>query len=274
MGRAIVHDPENTTGVVIRRPCHHLLDESIKGRDAIVRFAAAKDSGSVDVQRRDVGPGAATEVFMLDMHGSARAATRRDVFAAASLNARCFIGGDDELVILQRRALPLSGIQIQYAPGLGGEVWVAREYPTAMVPGPNGVFMQPAPKHAAADRGNQTALLDLLNQITGAPAGQRSTVLDRQFTRQRFNLNHEIWGKKSGGDPDECVLPILGGGLQKSAYAKERRPHGGYPNTRQSGRWACPRLHRESSWHAGPENTATYISRRAGATRLPRQTRG
>jgi hypothetical protein len=37
-------------------------------------------------------------------------------------------------------------------------------------------------------------------------------MLGGQFARQSFNLNDEIWGKKSGGDPDEHVLPTLGGG--------------------------------------------------------------
>jgi hypothetical protein len=166
-----IHDPEDVTGVVIRRSCHHLLDETVEGCDSIPGLAAAKDSGSVDVQCRDVGPGAATEIFMLDMHGSAGTATLRGVFAAASLNAGLFIGGDDEFVILQRPALPLSGVEIQYTACLGGEVRVTRENPTAVVPRPNGVLMQPAPQSAAAERGNQTALLDLLNQISGAPAG-------------------------------------------------------------------------------------------------------
>ena len=150
----------------------------MKGCDAILCFAATEDSGAVDVQCGDVGPGTATEVFMLDMHGSARTATLRGVFAAASLNAGLFIGGDDEFVILQRPVLPLSGVEIQYAAGLGGEVRVAREYPTAVVPRPNGVFMQPAPQRAAADRGNQTALLDLLNQITRCSSG---TTADRTW---------------------------------------------------------------------------------------------
>jgi hypothetical protein len=52
----------------------------------------------------------------------------------------------------------------------------------------------------------------LLNQVAGAPSGQRAIVLGRQFTRQSFNLNDQIWGKKSGGGPDEYVLPALGGG--------------------------------------------------------------
>ena len=110
------------------------------------------------------------------MHGSARTATLRGMFAAAALNAGLFIRGDDELIILQARPATV-GRRVQYAAGLGGEVRVARKYPTAVIPRPNGVFMQPAPQRAAADRGNQTALLDLLNQIAGAPAGQRPPYL-------------------------------------------------------------------------------------------------
>ena len=134
----------------------------------------------------------------------------RGVFTATSLDAGLFIGGDYELVILQRPVLPPSGVEIQDTAGLGGEIRIAREYPATVTPRPNGILMQP--QRAPADRGNQAALLDLLNQITSAPAGQRQTVLCRQFTRQRFDLNDEFWGKKSGGDPDGRVLPTLRGG--------------------------------------------------------------
>jgi hypothetical protein len=41
--------------------------------------------------------------------------------------------------------LPLSAVEIQHASGLGGEVRVAGEYPTTVIPRPNRVFMQPAP---------------------------------------------------------------------------------------------------------------------------------
>src|SRR5271157_3009100 len=129
MCRAIVHDPEDATGVVIRRSCHHLLDKPVKGCDAILRFAAPKDSGPVNIQRCDIGPGTTTEVLMLDMHGSARPTTLRDVFAAAGLNAGLFIGGDHELIIFERPLLPLAGVEIQYAASLGGEVRIAGEYP-------------------------------------------------------------------------------------------------------------------------------------------------
>jgi hypothetical protein len=124
------------------------------------------------------------------------------------------------IAALEGPVMPLAGVEIQHAPSLGGEVRVTGEDPTAVVPGPNGIFVQPTPQGAAADRGHQPALLDLLNQVTGAPAGQRPTVLGGQFTGQSFNLHDEVWGKKSGGDPDEHALPALRGGRQKSACAK------------------------------------------------------
>jgi hypothetical protein len=33
----------------------------------------------------------------------------------------------------------------------------------------------------------------------------------RQFASPGFNLDDEVWGKKSGDDPDALALPILGG---------------------------------------------------------------
>ena len=47
MRRAVVHDPEDATGVMIRRPRHHLFDEPVKRGDAILGFTAAKDAGMV-----------------------------------------------------------------------------------------------------------------------------------------------------------------------------------------------------------------------------------
>jgi len=61
------------------------------------------------------------------------------------LNAGLFIGGDHEFIVLQWLFLPLAGIEIQYAAGFGSEVRVAGKYPAAVVPRPNGVFVQPAP---------------------------------------------------------------------------------------------------------------------------------
>jgi hypothetical protein len=82
---------------------------------------------------------------MFDAHGRAWAAALSGVLSAASLDAHLLVGRKDELVCLERFAIPLASVQIQHASGLGGEVRVAREHPTAVIPRPDRILVQPAP---------------------------------------------------------------------------------------------------------------------------------
>jgi hypothetical protein len=60
-----------------------------------------------NIQPGNVGPGAASIIFVLDLHGTAGAARASRVFAATTcLNAGFLVGGDHKLVVLKRRALP------------------------------------------------------------------------------------------------------------------------------------------------------------------------
>jgi hypothetical protein len=68
------------------------------------------------------------------------------MFPAASLDAGLLIRGNHELVLFEALALPAAGIQVQPPTSFFGEVGMARENPTTMVPGTNGILMQPAPK--------------------------------------------------------------------------------------------------------------------------------
>ena len=77
------------------------------------------------------------------------------MFATACLNAGFLVGRDHELIVLQRFTFPSAGVQIEYAAGFVSEVGIAWEDPTTVVPGPNGVLMQPAPKRAATEGSNQ-----------------------------------------------------------------------------------------------------------------------
>ena len=54
VSRTIVDDPEDAARIIVRRSRHDLLDQTVKGFDAIIGLAAAKDPGMVDVQRGDV----------------------------------------------------------------------------------------------------------------------------------------------------------------------------------------------------------------------------
>src|SRR5262249_33083030 len=100
VSRAIIYNPEHTAGIIVGRSGHDLLDAAVRRIDAIRGFAATDDSRMMDIQTRNIGPGPAAGVFVLDPHGSTRAALVGCMFAAASLNAGFFVGRDDEFIIL------------------------------------------------------------------------------------------------------------------------------------------------------------------------------
>jgi hypothetical protein len=57
------------------------------------------------------------------------------MLAAAGLNTRLFVGGNNELILLQCAALPLARVPVQDAARLGSEVWITGKDPTAALPG-------------------------------------------------------------------------------------------------------------------------------------------
>jgi hypothetical protein len=123
VSRAVVHNPEDPASIIVRRSSHYLLDEAVKGLDAVLGLAAAKNPGMVDIQTGDVGPGPAPKVLVLYLHRATRAAGTSRVFATPGLNAGFLVGGDHELVICQRLPFPGAGIQIENATGFVRKVW-------------------------------------------------------------------------------------------------------------------------------------------------------
>ena len=96
-------------------------------------------------------------------------------------------------------------------------------------------------------------------QIGAAPSRDGQSEGGGQLTGQGFNLDHYLWGEKTGGDPAESSPPDPSGVFRKSAFARNIPPLDGYPNVSRSHHYANPGLPGESSWLAVPENTVTYI---------------
>ena len=90
MGTSVVDDPEDTPGVVVGRASHDLLNKTVKGCDAGGSFAAAKDTGMMNVESGHVGPGSATTVLMFDAHRAFRRDGQRGMLAPPS-----HLGPDD-----------------------------------------------------------------------------------------------------------------------------------------------------------------------------------
>jgi hypothetical protein len=80
------------------------------------------------------------------------------------------VGRNHEIVVSQRLSLPLSFIEIEDPSCLGGELRVAWEDPTAVLPGANGILVQPAPQRGLTQPGNQAAVADVPAQLVEAPA--------------------------------------------------------------------------------------------------------
>jgi hypothetical protein len=172
MSGAVVDNPKHAARIIVGRSCHDLFDQTIKRRDTVAGLAAPKDTGAVDIQCGEVGPGAAAIIFVFDLHGAAGAASMCRVLAPARLDAGLLIRGYDEFIILQRLIFPATGIQVQQPARLFGKLGITRENPAAVIPGTDGILVQPPPDRTAADGRNQASLTDLTGEIAGAPARQ------------------------------------------------------------------------------------------------------
>jgi len=144
----IVDDPKDTPGIVVGRASHDLLDKTIKGGDASSCFATAKDTGTMNVESCDVGPGSATTILMFDAHRALRRWGQSGMLATPGLDAGLLVGRDDKFITFEGFTFPGALIQIKDSVGLDGEGGVPGKDPTAVVPGANGVFMEPPPDGA------------------------------------------------------------------------------------------------------------------------------
>jgi hypothetical protein len=92
---------------------------------------------------------------MLNVHGGAGTASVRGMLAPPRLNTGFLVRGNDELIVFQGLIFPSAGVQIQEASSFVSELGVARKDPTAVIPRPNSVLMQPTPNGAATNGSHQ-----------------------------------------------------------------------------------------------------------------------
>ena len=91
------------------------------------------------------------------------------MFAPARLNAGLLVGRDYELILFESPAVPASGVQVEDAASLGRELRIAWKDPTAVIPGPDRVLMEPAPDRAAGNGGDQARLTDMASDVRRIP---------------------------------------------------------------------------------------------------------
>lgn len=136
-----------------------------------------------------------------------------------SLDTGLFICTQYKFVIFKLRVVPNLLVEVKDLTRFDGELRIPRENPGTMLPGPDGIFIEPSPYGATADCCYKTGLTCVSGNIRRAPAGQGNLMNGRKFTGNRFNLNDEIWGGRTGGDPVEDAPPILRGAAQRNVFA-------------------------------------------------------
>ena len=195
------------------------------------------------------------------------------MYPSSRLNTRLLVGGKHELIAAQRLAIPDPLVKIQDPSCLEGKLRIAGEDPTAVLPRPDRILVEPAPNGAVTDRGNQSHRTRLPCHVGHTQARQRHLLRCRRLTGQRLDLDDHVWGKKPGVAPGALDPPIPAGVLRRTACATGSRFRGAYAGTRQSRHCLSPWRREGSSWRALPDNTVTYIWPRVVSVRDSRRVR-
>lgn len=111
------------------------------------------------------------------------------------MNTAFFVRRDDELARMQRASLPNTFIQIENAPGLGREIRVAWEDPTAISPRTKRVGAEPAPQGRPTDLRYQALRDHFAPNLGKRKSRQRQLQAMWKFTSESFNLDDDAGGK-------------------------------------------------------------------------------
>ena len=116
------------------------------------------------------------------------------VAAAACLDTGLLAGRKHELIGLQRLSLPDSVREIDEPAGLPRAGGIPRKQPAAVLPGADGVFVEPAPEGAARQAGHQAGPAGMATQFSAAPTRQGTVPPRGQFTGRGLDLDDHLRG--------------------------------------------------------------------------------
>jgi hypothetical protein len=128
------------------------------------------------------------------------------LLGASSLYAGLFVGGDYEVIVLQGNSFPYTFIQIQNALGFVGEIRIAGEDPVMVLPGAEGIGVQPTPDRSTADLWDDALRHYYLLDIGTGKSGERESQAMRKLTGDGFDVGGDAGGK-TGQDARSEVAP-------------------------------------------------------------------
>jgi hypothetical protein len=136
-----------------------------------------------------------------------------------SLDTGLLIGTQNKFIVFELFPVPNPLIEVKDSPGFFGKLRISGENPGTMLPRFNSILIQPSPHRTIADRSHKTGLASVSCNSYSAPTGKGHLMRCRQLTCDSFNLNDEIWGEKTGGDPAEDVPQGLEDAAERNVFA-------------------------------------------------------
>ncbi len=207
MGRAIIHNPKDSSCFFVGSLSHDLVHQAAKRGDACFAFAAAKKFSLVYIEGRNISPCPTSFIFMFYPDGQTGLSRIRRVPPSPSLDAGLVIGTQNKFIFSQLLAFPNPLVKVQDSPCFLGKLRVSGKNPAPMLPGLDGILMKPAPYGATAEFRHQTRLAGIPGNLRRAPARNGHLIQGWQFTGDCLHLNDDVWGEKTGDGPVEGVPP-------------------------------------------------------------------
>jgi hypothetical protein len=198
--RAVVHDPEQAFGRMIRCLRQHLVHQAAKRLDAGRRFTPAHHVSPADLPGRELWPGATAFVLVFEAHRSARGGRQGRVTADAGLDARLLVGTEKVVLGAKGRALPGARLHVQNRSGLLGDVRIPGQDPVLVPPGLDGIGRQHPPHRAPTDRSTQR-WLGACRHVGQRLPTQRWLGFRHQFAGHSLDQRLVQRGKNGGGAP-------------------------------------------------------------------------
>ncbi len=113
----------------------------------------------------------------------------------AGLNAGFFVGADHVVIGAQLFPLPDALIKVKNTTGLLGKVRIAWKNPAAILPGSNGVSIEPTPDCGSADGSHNALVHGFPGYVSMTETRKRQALFAWQFTGKGLDLHHDFRGK-------------------------------------------------------------------------------
>ncbi len=176
MRRAIINDPKDPGSGPVGFLIHDLIHQAHEGLDPGLWFHATEYFPAMNIPDSQIVQSALASIFMFDHSGFPRAGSNGGMAAVSGLDTGFLISRQDEVSFTQRLPFPNALIEVKNRRGPVHKSRITGKDPASIIPGTNGIRVQPAPQSAPADLSDNPSGKNLSVNVVDAESGQGNPV--------------------------------------------------------------------------------------------------